>query len=104
MQVPQFTLDNYERDFADRHLLHGVVAKWAKVRPEAAAILNAEGSRRVTWSEFDRLTTSLARELMRLGFAKGDFLVTLLPFTVDHVLLEYSCFKIGGFVSPLDLR
>jgi acyl-CoA synthetase (AMP-forming)/AMP-acid ligase II len=35
---------------------------------------------------------------------KGDFLVTLLPMTVDHVLLEYSCFKIGAIVAPLDLR
>jgi len=99
-----FTLDNYERDFADRHLLHGVVAKWAKGRPEAIAILSADGSRVVTWSEFDRLTTALAGELLRMAFAKGDFLVTLLPFSVDHVLLEYSCFKIGVIVAPLDLR
>jgi acyl-CoA synthetase (AMP-forming)/AMP-acid ligase II len=28
----------------------------------------------------------------------------LLPLTVDHVLLEYSCFKIGVIVAPLDLR
>jgi len=102
--VPQFTLDDYERDYADRHLLHGVVAKWAKARPEAVAILSADGSRTVTWSELDRLTTALAAELLRRGFAKGDFLVTLLPFTVDHVLLEYSCFKIGVIVAPLDLR
>ena len=72
--------------------------------PEAAAMLSAEGDRTVTWSEFDRTTTALARELLRLGFAKGDFLVTLLPFSVDHVLLEYSCFKIGVIVAPLDLR
>jgi acyl-CoA synthetase (AMP-forming)/AMP-acid ligase II len=104
MDVPQFTLDDYERVFADRHLLHGVVAKWAKTHPEAPAILSAEGERAVTWSEFDRLTTALARELLRLGFAKGDYLVTLLPLTVDHVLLEYSCFKIGVIVVPLDLR
>ena len=104
MRVPQFTLDDYERVFADRHLLHGVVAKWAKARPQAPAILSAEGNRAVTWSEFDRITTALARELLRLGFAKGDFLVTLLPLSVDHVLLEYSCFKIGVIVAPLDLR
>jgi acyl-CoA synthetase (AMP-forming)/AMP-acid ligase II len=104
MNVPQFTLDDYERVFADRHLLHGVVAKWAKIHPEAAAILSAEGDRAVTWGEFDRITTAMARELLRLGFAKGDFLVTLLPLTVDHVLLEYSCFKIGLIVAPLDLR
>jgi acyl-CoA synthetase (AMP-forming)/AMP-acid ligase II len=104
MDVPQFTLDDYERVFADRHLLHGVVAKWAKTHPNAPAILSAEGSRAVTWSEFDRLTTAMARELLRRDFVKGDFLVTLLPFTVDHVLLEYSCFKIGVIVAPLDLR
>ena len=104
MQVPQFTLDDYEREFADRHLLHGVVAKWAKARPQAPAILAAEGNRVVTWSEFDRMTTALAWQLLRLGFAKGDFLVTLLPMSVDHVLLEYSCFKIGVIVAPLDLR
>ncbi|HMD78227.1 MAG TPA: class I adenylate-forming enzyme family protein [Terracidiphilus sp.] len=104
MRVPQFTLDDYERVFADRHLLHGVVAKWAKERPDAPAILSAEGDRAVSWSDFDRITTALARELLRLGFAKGDFLVTLLPLSVDHVLLEYSCFKIGVIVAPLDLR
>ena len=104
MHVPQFTLDDYERDFADRHLLHGVAAKWAKGRPEDPAIVSADGNRTVNWKEFDRLTTALARELLRLGFAKGDFLVTLLPLTVDHVLLEYSCFKIGVIVAPLDLR
>jgi acyl-CoA synthetase (AMP-forming)/AMP-acid ligase II len=104
MHVPQFTLDDYEKDFADRHLLHGVLAKWAKARPEAPAILSADGNRTVTWSDFDRQTTALSGELLRLGFAKGDFLVTLLPFSVDHVLLEYSCFKIGVIVAPLDLR
>jgi acyl-CoA synthetase (AMP-forming)/AMP-acid ligase II len=104
MDVPQFTLDDYESVFADRHLLHTVVAKWAKAKPEAPAILSAESNRTVTWSEFDRATTALARELLRMGFAKSDFLVTLLPLTVDHILLEYSCFKIGVIVAPLDLR
>lgn len=104
MRIPQFTLDDYERTYADRHLLHGVVARWAKEKPEAPALLSAEGGRTVTWNEFDRFTTALARELLLLGFAKGDFLVTVLPMSVDHVLLEYSCFKIGVIVAPLDLR
>src|SRR5208283_2593697 len=80
------------------------VAKWAKARPQSPAVLSAEGNRAVTWSEFDRITTALASELLRLGFTKGDFLVTMLPMSVDHVLLEYSCFKIGVIVAPLDLR
>ena len=104
MDVPQFTLDDYETVFADRHLLHEVVTKWAKDRPEAVALLSADGSRAVTWNGFDRFTTALAIRMLRLGFAKGDYLVTLLPMSVDHILLEYSCFKIGVIVAPLDLR
>jgi acyl-CoA synthetase (AMP-forming)/AMP-acid ligase II len=104
MFVPRFTLDDYEDAFADRHLLHGVVAKWAKERPEAPAIVGAESGRTLTWSEFDRATAALGIELRRMGFVKGDFLVTLLPMSVNHVLLEYGCFKIGVIVAPLDLR
>ena len=104
MYLPQFTLNDYEKVFVDRHLLHGVVARWAKAKPEATAIVSAEGDRFVSWRDFDRFTAALARELLRLGFVKGDFLVTFLPMSVDHVLLEYSCFKIGVIVAPLDLR
>jgi acyl-CoA synthetase (AMP-forming)/AMP-acid ligase II len=104
MHLPQLTLDDYNRKFADRHLLHGVVAKWARERPEAISLLSAETGRTVTWSEFDRFTTALACEWLRLGFKKGDCMVTLLPMSVDHVLLEYSLFKIGVIVVPLDLR
>ncbi len=104
MHVPQFTLDDYESKFSDRHLLHGIVAKWANARPEVEALVSAGSGRSVTYSGFDRATTALAGELRRLGFAKGDFLLTMLPMSVDHVLLEYSCFKIGVIVAPLDLR
>jgi acyl-CoA synthetase (AMP-forming)/AMP-acid ligase II len=104
MHLPQLTLDDYNQQFADRHLLHGVVAKWAEERPEATALVSAETGRTVTWTEFDRFTTALACEGLRLGLKKGDYVVTLLPMSVDHVLLEYSLFKIGVIVVPLDLR
>jgi acyl-CoA synthetase (AMP-forming)/AMP-acid ligase II len=104
MQLPQLTLDDYNQQFADRHLLHGVVAKWAKERPKAIALVSAETGRTITWSEFDRFTTAMACEWLRLGYKKGDYFVTLLPMSVDHVLLEYSLFKVGVIVVPLDLR
>ena len=104
MTLAPLTLDDYNQRFADRHLLHGVVAKWAKDRPEAAALISAETGRVVTWREFDRFTTALACEWLRLGFKKGNYFVTLLPMSADHVLLEYSLFRIGVIAVPLDLR
>jgi acyl-CoA synthetase (AMP-forming)/AMP-acid ligase II len=104
LSLPQFTLDDYETRFAGRHRLPDVVAMWAKEKPQEAALLAADGSRSVSWSDFDRFTAALAMELLRQGYGKGDFLLTMLPMSVDHVLLEYACFRIGVIVAPLDLR
>lgn len=104
MPMPRYTLADYDTEYADRHLLHGVVAKWARTKPDAPALLSADGNRALTWEEFDRHSSAFAVELLGLGFKKGDFLATLLPLTVDHVLLEYACFKIGVIFAPLDLR
>ena len=43
-------------------------------------------------------------QLLRLGFRKGDFFATSLPFLREHILLEYACFRIGVIHAPLDLR
>jgi acyl-CoA synthetase (AMP-forming)/AMP-acid ligase II len=104
MQMPRYTLADYENEYADRHLLHGVVAKWAKTKSDTVAIISADGSRTLTWKEFDRHNSAIAAELLKLGLRQGDFVVTQLPLTVDHVLLEYACFKVGVILAPIDLR
>lgn len=100
----RYSLEEYDGEFADRHLLHGVVRKWAAERPEATALIAAADGRTVTWAGFERATAALAEELLERGFRKGDYVLTLLPMTVEHVLLEYACFRIGAIVAPLDLR
>jgi fatty-acyl-CoA synthase len=102
--VPRCTLQNYEQDFSDRHLLHHVVSKWAKEKPDALAFINADTQQQVTWKQFDQTSTALAMLLLQMGFQKGDFLATSLPYLTEHVYLEYACFKIGVVHVPLDLR
>ncbi len=102
--VPQCTLENFEQDFADRHLLHQVVAKWAREKPEALAFINADTKQEVTWDQFDKTTTALAMLLLQMGLQKGDFFATSLPYLTEHIYLEYACFKIGVVHVPLDLR
>lgn len=65
--VPQCTLENYEQDFADRHLLHQVVAKWAREKPDALAVINADTEQEITWTEFDKTTTALAVQLHEMA-------------------------------------
>ena len=102
--VPQCSLRDYEREFQDRHLLQGVLAKWAAARPHAPAIINRDRRQEVDWATFEETTTALAMQLIRLGFRKGEYLATSLPMLTEHVLLEYACFKIGVVHAPLDLR
>jgi acyl-CoA synthetase (AMP-forming)/AMP-acid ligase II len=104
MNIPQYTWDDYERDFVDRHLLHGVVAKWAKEKPNHTAIIEFDTGRQVTYRQFDAATSQLALRLLELGYGKGDFLATFLPLTLEHIFLEYACFKIGVIHAPLDMR
>ena len=102
--VPQYTLAHYEQDYADRHLLHGCVAKWAREIPNKVAIMHYDSSRDYTYRQFDQITTAFALKLLRLGFRPGDFFATMLPFLAEHIFLEYACFKIGVIHAPLDLR
>jgi len=102
--VPQCTLDNFEKDYADRHLLHGLVSRWAKEKPEDLAIINADTGVSVTWDRFDKITTAMAMKLMEMGFEKGDYFASSLPLLSEHIFLEYACFKIGVRFVPLDLR
>jgi len=102
--IPQITLAQFEQDFRDRHLVHAVVAKWAKERPHAAAIVNADRKQEIAWATFDATTTALAMQLLRMDFRKGDFLATSLPLLTEHLFLEYACFKIGVILAPLDMR
>ncbi len=103
-QAPRLTLDDYEQRFQDRHLLHGAVEKWAREKPASVAMIDSERGRSVSWAEFDRVTQALAMLLLKRGFAKGDFFASLLPLTIEHVFLEYACFRIGAIFVPLDLR
>jgi acyl-CoA synthetase (AMP-forming)/AMP-acid ligase II len=99
-----YTLQDYEQEFADRHLLHAAVEKWARETPDKVAIIEFDTGREFTYRQFDSLATGIALKLLELGFRKGDFLATSLPLLAEHVFLEYACFKIGVIHAPLDLR
>ena len=103
-QAPLLTLRDFEERFHDRHLLHGVVEKWAREKPSRIALIDSDRGKRTTWAEFDGAATAVALHLFRLGFRKGDTFATVLPLTSEHLFLEYACFKLGVIFVPLDLR
>ncbi|MFW9815389.1 MAG: class I adenylate-forming enzyme family protein [Candidatus Thorarchaeota archaeon] len=102
--VPMCTLEQYEVDFADRHLVHGVVQKWAKEKPDEIGLICADDGREFSWKAIYESSTAIAMKLTEMGFQKGDFLATSLSFLPEHIFLEYACFQIGVIHVPLDMR
>ncbi len=102
--IPQLTLADYESRYADRHLLHDVLRKWAGEKPHSPAIINADRKTEIDWATFDVTTTKLAHALKTLGLRKGDYFATSLPLLTEHIFLEFACFKLGVILAPLDLR
>lgn len=102
--IQQCTLKNYENNFRDQHILCGVISKWAMKQPDQTAIINLATNENITWADFKDLTTKIALQILQRGFNKGDCLITFLPFSTAHILLEYACFQIGVIPVPLDLR
>ena len=103
-EFEKYTLEYYESELADRHLLHGVIQKWAQETPDKLAIQEFDTGREYTYLEFHERSTAFALQLLQMGFEKGDFLATMLPLTAEHIFLEYACFQIGVIHAPVDLR
>jgi len=104
ISMQECSLRNYEGDYADRHLLHSVLAKWAREKPEKSAIIDIDKGCNLEWGHFDSITTRIAIKLIDMGFRKGDLMATFMPFISEHVILEYACFKIGVLHVPLEMR
>lgn len=98
------TLETYETVYADRHLIHGAIAKWAREKPDHLALIDAETGQQYTYAELERAVTGWAIKLVELGLEPGNYLATMLPLNPEHILLEYACFQIGVIHAPLDLR
>ncbi len=102
--LPRLTLQDFETRFADRHLIHRVVEKWAREKPSEIAVIDADRDKKTDWSSFDQVATAVSKSLLHAGFQKGERFATVLPLTSEHLFLEYACFKIGVIFVPLDMR
>ena len=79
------TLEQYENEFDDRHLLHGVIEKWATEKPDEIGLICADDEREFSWKDIHQSATAIAIKLTEMGLKKGDFLATSLPSLPEHI-------------------
>jgi len=82
-------------DHVDRH---------ARVTPDRPALIEHDTGEVVTYRRLAQASDAFAAKLLSLGLRRGDVVATSLPFSKEHVFLEYACFKLGLPIAPLDLR
>ncbi len=85
-------------------LVNSYIEKWARERPDKAAMIQHEDNKTVTYKKFAALVDIFALKLLDMGITKGDRVATQLVLIPEHMILMYACFKIGAIIAPLDLR
>ena len=79
MAIPDVTLQQFESEYRDRHLIHSALDYHAARTPDEPAVINATRGTRLTWAGLRDSSMLLAAELARMGFRKGDYFATSLP-------------------------
>ena len=69
--------------------------------PDALAL--ADGSRRVTYREFNRLVNRFAAGLAGRGYRRGDALALASGNSVEFLVTYYACAKLGVVCVPINL-
>lgn len=67
-----------------------------------AYIFSQNGGVQMTYADLKRRVESVARNLISLGFRKGDRLAIQLPDTLELMLLIFACAYIGLIAVPID--
>jgi acyl-CoA synthetase (AMP-forming)/AMP-acid ligase II len=69
--------------------------------PEALAL--ADGTRRLTYREFNRLVNRFAGGLARRGYRRGDALALASGNSIEFLVTYYACAKLGVVCVPVNL-
>lgn len=85
------------------YTIRDLLNKMAKEFPDHVAfIFEQNGALELTYAELKRRVENMARNLLAIGFEKGDSLAFVLPYTVETLIIIFACAYIGVFSAPID--
>jgi amino acid adenylation domain-containing protein len=80
--------------------VHALVAKAARARPDATAII--DGERRVSYADLDGRSDALARRIRRRGVLDGDVVGVALERSAELIVAVLAVLKAGAAFLPLE--
>ncbi|HXP72908.1 MAG TPA: class I adenylate-forming enzyme family protein [Stellaceae bacterium] len=78
------------------------IARYAQVRPDAAALVDDE--RTIRYRDLDRCIRQGAARLRAVGIGAGDAVAICLGDNADHVIAFLSAARLGAISIPIDWR
>jgi amino acid adenylation domain-containing protein len=91
---------NETSGFYDRRCLHELFGDQAARTPDAVAVV--DGADLITYSELDRRSNRLARELIRLGTGRGTLVGICLDRSIELVVALLGVLKSGAAYVPIE--
>jgi long-chain acyl-CoA synthetase len=81
-----------------------LAAKWARLTPDAVAIIDSADGRQVTFGEFDRMVRRLSNLLLSQGLSRGDRVAVLSQNSTEYLATYLACARVGLVTQPLNWR
>lgn len=97
---PDRAWNDTRRHYPDGQSVHGIVARVARDRPRAVALI--DGDERITYSELDRAADGCAHRLAEFGVGRGEVVAVLLPRGAELVVTVLGVLKAGAAYALLD--
>lgn len=111
--TPQSRIDQFtSQGLWGTETLHGLLAKQAASHPDKLAVadqpnrmeLTGEPPRRLSFSELDAASDTLAAALHVRGIGIGDKVMAQLPNISELVICYYALSKLGAIISPVPVQ
>jgi acyl-CoA synthetase (AMP-forming)/AMP-acid ligase II len=93
--------DELHRNLIQRVNVGDSLTRTATRYPEALAL--CDGTRRLTYREFNRLVNRFARGLAGRGYRRGDALALASGNSIEFLVTYYACAKLGVVCVPVNL-
>lgn len=81
-----------------------ISAKYARLAPQATAIIDRDAGKRITYSELDQHVRKLGNGLISLGLQAGDRVAILSQNSIEFMALYFACGRAGLVAQPLNWR
>jgi long-chain acyl-CoA synthetase len=81
-----------------------IPAKWARLTPDAEAVIDSTTGKRITFAAFDEHVRRLANGLLGLGLSPGDRVGMLSQNSIEYFALYFACARAGLVTQPMNWR